>query len=194
MSGAKTQIYLRWGVALELRQCWFNEGQMKQSQNTVASEWMSKGLVTVNAGDSLRKCYQLMKDKQIRHLPVVDPQGRPLGILSDRDLQRAMVRTSNSPDWIQSEGSYEFEEGDCAQDHMSWPVQWVSEDSNLRDVAQAMLKSKFSAFLVRGSGGYAKGILTTDDLLRVLVSLLEKEGSGIGLKVGDFGPEFLNLT
>lgn len=37
-----------------------------------AAELMTRKLVTVRLEDSLRKCYQLMRDKGIRHLPVVD--------------------------------------------------------------------------------------------------------------------------
>lgn len=47
--------------------------------------------VVVQAGETLAACYQILKEHNFRHLPVVDAEGRPLGVLSTRDLLRHMV-------------------------------------------------------------------------------------------------------
>jgi CBS domain-containing protein len=153
---------------------------MDHDQHRLASGWMSKGLSRVHADSSLTQCYELMQEKRIRHLPVVDVAGNVLGILSDRDLQRALKRASTrmGPD----EGCYEFEEGATAQEYMSWPVQTVDDSTPLQEVARLMLKQKISALLVRNTeGGYIDGILTTDDLLKALVAVLSKAQGGESL-------------
>jgi CBS-domain-containing membrane protein len=145
----------------------------------MARDIMSKDLISVEAGDSLRKCYQLMKENGIRHLPVTHQHNEVVGILSDRDLQRAMVRVSDTPDLLQSnlnpeESNYEFPEGAIAQDYMSWPVRTVAESQSLEATAEMMLQEKLSALLVKTSNGRIHGIITTDDLLELLVALLRK--------------------
>jgi len=50
---------------------------------------MSKTLVTVDVYDSLRKVKKIFDDSQFHHLLVVE-QGRLFGVISDRDLLKAL--------------------------------------------------------------------------------------------------------
>lgn len=142
---------------------------------------MSYKMVTVELEDSLLKAFQLMRDQGIRHLPVTDPRGEIIGVLSDRDLQRAMKphKSMEMPD----EMSVEFDRSHRVRDFMSWPVLSVSADTPIEDVARRMLREKVSAYLVASRGGRFRGIITTDDLLLTLIQLLEKEGSSAKLSV-----------
>ncbi|MFN7685048.1 MAG: HPP family protein [Oligoflexia bacterium] len=144
----------------------------------IAADWMSKRLVTVGADDPLSKCLELMRDNRIRHLPVLDRLGSVIGILSDRDLQRALVRLGDEPEIIRDESTYEFKEGETAQDYMSWPVETVSDDVPIQTVATRMLRTKVSALLVKNERGHINGILTTDDLLKMLVNILRRQPEG----------------
>ena len=51
--------------------------------------WMTKNVITVSPDESMMKASKLMKDHEIRRLPVVDEQGRLIGIISDRDVKEA---------------------------------------------------------------------------------------------------------
>lgn len=53
---------------------------------------MSQRLVTCSPDDSVGHAEKLMSEHQIRRLPVVDPEGRPLGILTLNDLSKATRR------------------------------------------------------------------------------------------------------
>jgi len=55
---------------------------------TMVSEIMSSPLVTVDADRSIGEAALLMLDKRIRRLPIVE-QGRIVGIITERDLNRA---------------------------------------------------------------------------------------------------------
>ena len=50
---------------------------------------MSHGVVTCTPDDSLGYAEKLMSEHQVRRLPVVDPEGRPLGIVTLNDLAKA---------------------------------------------------------------------------------------------------------
>jgi CBS domain-containing protein len=51
---------------------------------------MSSPVVTVTPEDDVRQCMQVMTEKRIRHLPVVD-SGRMVGMISIGDLVRAVI-------------------------------------------------------------------------------------------------------
>ncbi|MCS7129069.1 MAG: CBS domain-containing protein [Candidatus Caldarchaeum sp.] len=57
-----------------------------------AKSLMSKNLVTANAEDIVVSVVEKMKDFNIRHIPVVDSEGRPLGVISSRDVLDFGVR------------------------------------------------------------------------------------------------------
>ena len=51
-------------------------------------QWMNRDVVTVTPEDSFRTAMHLIRQKGIRHLPVVEGK-RLVGILTDRDLRQA---------------------------------------------------------------------------------------------------------
>jgi CBS domain-containing protein len=69
-------------------------------EETRISEVMTKDLVTVGPGTSLREAAKVMADKWIRHLPVLDG-GKLVGILSQRDLAGMLAGALNEPEALQ---------------------------------------------------------------------------------------------
>jgi CBS domain-containing protein len=61
------------------------------------SEVMSKDVITIAPGASLREAAKIMADKWIRHLPVVD-NGKLVGVLSQRDLAGVLAGALNEPE------------------------------------------------------------------------------------------------
>lgn len=126
---------------------------------------MTSNVVTINAKESMPTAYTLMHAKNIRHLPVVDDRNTIVGILSDRDVHLAMsVKRVND---VQQAISLNTDL--LVEDFMSWPVYMVCEDTSLKKVAEEMLAQKVSAFIVQDSGHHLKGIITTDDLLKLFL-------------------------
>jgi CBS domain-containing protein len=69
-------------------------------EETRISQVMTKDLVTVGPGTSLREAAKVMADKWIRHLPVLDG-GKLVGVLSQRDLAGVLAGALNEPDALQ---------------------------------------------------------------------------------------------
>jgi CBS domain-containing protein len=63
----------------------------RSSADTPVAQIMSSPVITVGTGESVRNCMQLMTDKRIRHLPVVDAGGAMVGVISIGDLVRAVI-------------------------------------------------------------------------------------------------------
>lgn len=128
----------------------------------------SRDVIVTNWMDSLEDAYALMRSKGVRHLPVVDEHGLIVGIISDRDMQRAMqVEQSDFTSGYPARVS--FDPQVVVRDFMSWPVETIDEKSSLADAAKLLLHKKISALLVT-RGLEVAGIVTSDDLLRALVA------------------------
>ena len=57
------------------------------------SERMSRDLITALPDMKIADARNLMQEKKIRHLPVVNEKGLLLGMVSDRDVRSAMPST-----------------------------------------------------------------------------------------------------
>jgi CBS domain-containing protein len=67
--------------------------------DTPISDTMSKDLITVDPGTSLREAARIMTEKWIRHLPVLDGD-KLVGIVSQRDLSGVLAGALNEPDGL----------------------------------------------------------------------------------------------
>jgi CBS domain-containing protein len=68
--------------------------------DVTVSDAMTKEVVTVHPGTSLREAAGIMTEKWIRHLPVVE-RGKVVGILSQRDLSGVLAGALNEPDALE---------------------------------------------------------------------------------------------
>lgn len=134
----------------------------------VAKQNMTKSLITVKWNYPMDKALQTMEEKRIRHLPVVDESGKVVGVLSRRDVERAMNPTRPG-----------FAVDAIVGDFMSWPAITVKESTLIKDVAEGMVDEKVSCFLVESKDGNLVGIITTEDLLKLLKSMLTENTSTV---------------
>ena len=107
--------------------------------------------IVIHFMESMSQAAEVMKSISSRHLPVVDDQGSIVGILSDRDMSRAAGL-----------------EHAVVRDSMSWPVAVIEEEQSVALAAQLMIDQKISS-LILTRDGLAVGIVTTEDLLRILL-------------------------
>jgi CBS domain-containing protein len=63
----------------------------RSSAETAVWQIMSAPVITVDAEDPVRRCMELMTERRIRHLPVVDASGAMVGMVSIGDLVRAVI-------------------------------------------------------------------------------------------------------
>ena len=62
----------------------------KSSKETPVRDIMTRELVTAQPGDSVTECMQVMTDKRVRHLPVVEG-AKMIGLISIGDLVRRII-------------------------------------------------------------------------------------------------------
>jgi CBS domain-containing protein len=56
------------------------------------SEMMSKPLIIIQPGASLKDAVVLMQQKDIRRLPIIDKDGQLIGIITEKDILRAVFK------------------------------------------------------------------------------------------------------
>ncbi len=131
-------------------------GEVPTNMALSVSDVMSTDLVTVGPGESARRAYEIMRDRRIRHLPVVD-DGRLIGILSDRDLRPVLL----SPGLT----------GATVAELMSEEPATIAPGAPVEDAASLLVVRKIGCLPVV-EGARLVGIVTETDLLAVLVELL----------------------
>ncbi len=135
-------------------------------------------LISIEIDEPLQNAAHLMRENRIRHLPVND-DGEIVGLISDRDIQRAT--RSDIVDFFSVKVSHStIDPSFTVRDFMSWPIKTVESTLSIREVNRRMIRDKISAFLVTDTKNVT-GIVTHEDLLLYLDTLLGKEEKSGGI-------------
>lgn len=62
----------------------------RSSQTATVSEIMSSEILTVNPDQTIDECMELLTEKRVRHLPVMD-EGRLIGVISIGDVVKNII-------------------------------------------------------------------------------------------------------
>lgn len=137
--------------------------------NLRVRDLMTSDVLVVGPDDPVTKIRDLMADKHIRHVPVVDDGQDLVGVVSDRDLlARALGTDANLPLSLQAE----LLDADKVSDVMTWDVETVDVDEDVVTAAQVMLENKYGCLPVLEEGKLA-GILTEADFVRFVATAAE---------------------
>ncbi len=137
------------------------------------TELMSTKLISIFPSESITDAYVKMCDHQIRHLLVFDESQKLIGVLSDRDILRAL---------FYSEKKMELK----VSDFMSWPILKVKEQQGLVEIINKMQESKVSAIIVENDFGIVVGIITTEDLILNFLDVIQKDQDLLDILVAKF--------
>lgn len=135
---------------------------------------MTQDVETVGPEESAARAWGLCRERNIRHLPVVDG-GRLIGIVSDRDL-RDLSPPRDTPDQENTLGWVSI------RDMMTTDVFTAHPLDTIDHAARVIYEHKFNCLPVVADGELA-GIITSSDLVRTLVELIGAHGVGSWLEV-----------
>jgi CBS domain-containing protein len=126
---------------------------------------MTRDPQVVRAGDHLLDAAGRMQALGIRHLPVIDGDGKVIGMLSDRDVRAAVGDPQRVTGGAAAEVQLELLH---VRDVMSAPAITVRPDERCRDVARYFADMNAGAVPVVDDDGRIVGICSYIDLLRAL--------------------------
>ena len=122
------------------------------------NRYMTASPYTIGLDQKLTQAHRVMREHQIRHLPVLDG-GALVGVISERDLHLIETLGDVDPEMV------------TIEDAMTSPVYSVAPDASLDEVSKEMAEHKYGCAIVRDQGKVV-GVFTTADGMRALHELL----------------------
>ena len=139
----------------------------------LAEDLMSSPAITTQAAEPVYSVARLMLESGISGVPVVDPAGRPLGMVSDGDLLGRRGEGRRSP-WLEMLAKRSPPPSEALErpvgDVMSAPLITVSRKASVRDVAEIFRAHRIKRLPVL-AGDSLVGVVTRADLLHLVDDL-----------------------
>jgi CBS domain-containing protein len=123
-------------------------------------EIMSSPVVTVGETDSVEAASKLMKSHEIGSIVIVDDTGRPVGMLTERDIVIRVSAENLLPSNVQ------------VKQVMSKPLVTISPDADIETAARKMSSSSIRRLAVM-EGGHLTGIVSSKDIVSITPELAE---------------------
>ena len=135
------------------------------------SKYMTTKLITVSPEMTVKQAFLTMQSHRVRHLPVVE-QGSLVGIISDRDLRRPRW-AEDLDDWT---NCYQLNDDMHVSDVMTKNPQVVRTYDTILKATRIFREQRYGALPVLDKQKDLAGILSAQDLLAALESLIEDQG------------------
>ena len=140
-------------------------------------ERMSKQPVTITADVPITEALRIMRENQVRRLPVLDPDGKLIGIVSEKDLLYASPSPATSLSIY--EMHYMLSRLKVTELMTPDPVT-ITPDTLLEEAALIMADNKIGGLPVMENGRLV-GIITETDIFKVFLELLGAREKGLRL-------------
>lgn len=128
-------------------------------------DWMAKDVLTVDENTSVMRATRVMKEKNVRRLPVLS-HGKLVGLITDRDLKDASPSKSTSLDI--HEMYYLLSEMKVREVMTPNPI-CMSDNDSLEKAAVVMLMNKISGLPICNDSGHLVGLLSETDVLQAFI-------------------------
>jgi len=139
----------------------------------LVENWMNPNVITVDADDSMLDATKLLKEHNIRHLPVLE-KGKLVGVITDRDLKRASPSDATA---LEAHELLYLIANIKVREIMTKNPITVPYNFTIEEAAELLLQARISGMPVVDKDGDVIGTITQTDLFKVLISL-----TGVGKK------------
>jgi len=141
--------------------------------NITVSEWMTSDVITTNPNTAISAAHQIMTEKVIRRLPVVD-RNKLVGIITIGDVREASPSDATTLSiW---ELNYLWSQL-TVEKVMTRKPMTVNPDTPILDAAELMLEHKIGGLPVVNENGELAGVITESDIFRMLVRSRNSEAA-----------------
>ncbi len=134
------------------------------------SRSMTQKVICIGPDAGIFEGQELMAENKVRHLPVTEPDGRLIGIVTDRDIRSAL------PYKFFKKPPSEEEKKNVSQlkikDIMTGGPITISPTYTIQDALLIIQDAKVGALPVVDEDGILKGIISVRDLLRAFINVL----------------------
>ena len=153
---------------------------------------MTPNPVTITPNTSFPEAFRIIRERKVRHLPVVNKKGKLIGIVAQTDLLHASPSSATTLSVF--EVNYLLANL-RVEEVMSSPPITVLEDAPLEEAARLMVERKIGCLPVVRDGELV-GVITETDMFETFVEILGgKEASlRVTLRVPDVQGELARLA
>jgi acetoin utilization protein AcuB len=146
------------------------------------SEWMTRKVSSVKPDDSISEVVKLIKEKRIKHIPVVE-QGTLKGIVSDRDIKDYCPSKATSLDMYEL---HYLLEKTSVREVMKTKVFTAAPDMPVEEAAMVLYDKNIGCLPIIDSGKLV-GIISDRDIFRALIDItgIRHRGHRIFLTIED---------
>ncbi|MCK5647816.1 MAG: CBS domain-containing protein [Gammaproteobacteria bacterium] len=131
------------------------------------NEIMSGHVITLKTSDSVSVARELMKKEDIRHIPIVDDNYFPVGIVTQRDVLKAQDSELNGNHHIIDDQQVLLEQ------IMSRKISYARPADPLRTAGLKLQKNKYGCLPVMDNNKLV-GIITDFDFVGIAINLIEQ--------------------
>lgn len=125
-----------------------------------AKDVMSKPVISVRENDNAMNAAKLMEKHKIGGIVIVNKSGKPLGIVTERDLATRVVAKGLQPKDVN------------VSSIMSRPIVTIDGETSIREVAKKMSRLEIRRLAV-ASKEDLQGIITSKDILRITPVMMD---------------------
>ncbi|MDT3705157.1 MAG: CBS domain-containing protein [Thermincola sp.] len=143
----------------------------------LVKQLMSKPVISVLDTSTVGEAMELLKEKNIRHLPVVDRNQNLVGIVTETDLLRVFPNIK---------GLSTFQSNLLARTPIQKIMQkpaWIAPDIIVEEAALSMRTNKVSCLPVLDSDNKLVGLLTKNDIIDAFIAALGLGESGTRIAI-----------
>jgi acetoin utilization protein AcuB len=140
------------------------------------SQSMTRKVITLDQEADIFEAQEKMAHNRIRHLPVIDPQDRLIGIVTDRDIRSVLPFKLFKDPGLEAEN--EKISDLKIKDVMTQSPRTISPDYTIQDALMLIQDLRVGALPVVDDQGKLKGIISVRDLLRAFINVLGIGESG----------------
>jgi len=140
----------------------------------IVAKRMMRNPVFVDENDSMKKAMDIMKEREIRHLPVMKEREKLVGIVTERDIKQASPSPATA---LEIREIYYLLDKVKVKQIMTRRVYTVSSNASIEEAALIMREKKIGCLPVV-DGGKLVGILTETDILDAFLDSLGVHGPG----------------
>ena len=140
----------------------------------IVAKRMMRNPVFVDENDSMKKAMDILKEREIRHLPVMKEREKLVGIVTERDIKQASPSPATA---LEIREIYYLLDKIKVKQIMTRRVYTVSSHTSIEEAALIMREKKIGCLPVV-DGGKLVGILTETDILDAFLDSLGVHGPG----------------
>jgi acetoin utilization protein AcuB len=140
---------------------------------------MKRNPVFVDEGDSMKKAMDLLKEHEIRHLPVLKDGDRLVGILSERDIKQASPSPATA---LEIREIYYLLDKVKVKQIMTRRPYTVSSSAPIEEAALIIREKKIGCLPVVDDGKLV-GILTETDIIDAFIAGMGVSGPGYRIEL-----------